>query len=57
MDKESFYKAIQAGYGVKLKLETREKLLGKDAGMLEELKQCILDTNMTIEQEVFLENL
>ena len=32
MDKESFYKAIQAGYGVKLKPETREKLLGKDAG-------------------------
>lgn len=57
MDKESFYKAIQAGYGVKLKLETREKLLGKDAGMLEELKQCILETNMTIEQEVFLKNL
>uniref|UniRef100_UPI00402696B1 Wadjet anti-phage system protein JetD domain-containing protein n=1 Tax=Agathobacter sp. TaxID=2021311 RepID=UPI00402696B1 len=57
MDKESFYKAIQAGYGVKLKPETREKLLGKDAGMLEKLKQCILETNMTIEQEVFLENL
>ena len=57
MDKESFYKAIQAGYGVKLKPETREKLLGKDAGMLEELKQCILETNMTIEQEVFLKNL
>ncbi len=57
MDKESFYKAIQAGYSVKLKPETREKLLGKDAGMLEELKQCILETNMTIEQEIFLKNL
>ena len=42
---------------MKLKPETREKLLGKDAGMLEELKQCILETNMTIEQEVFLKNL
>lgn len=54
MDKESFFRAIEEGNGVELKAETREKLLRKDAGMLEELKQCILQTNMTIEQEAFL---
>lgn len=54
MDPDSFYQAIGNGAGIPLKETTREKLLHKDAGILEPLKQCILETNITIEQEYLL---
>ena len=49
-----FRKAVEAGAGITLKAETRDKLEVKDAGLLTELKNEILDTNLTIEQELLL---
>lgn len=54
MDRESFYHAIAMGAGIPLQELTREKLQKKDAGLLEDLKQCILESNQTIEQERLL---
>ena len=54
MGADDFYKAIEEGAGIPLKESTREKLLRKDADILEPLKQAILETNMTIEQEYLL---
>lgn len=38
--------------GIVLEYEKRKKLEAKDAGLLEELKQVILETGKTIEQEL-----
>ncbi len=54
MDAEHFRKAIKAGAGIELEPSTKEKLQRKDAGVLSELKEIILETNMTIEQERLL---
>lgn len=54
MDRESFYHAIAMDAGIRLQESTREKLEKKDAGLLEDLKQCILESNQTIEQERLL---
>ena len=51
MGEEDFREAIRLGAGIPLKEETREKLEKKDAGILEGLKQVILETGMTVEQE------
>lgn len=54
MDREAFNQAITMGAGISLKESTRKKLEKKDAGLLEDLKQCILEKNQTIEQEILL---
>lgn len=54
MDRDSFYQAIAMDGGIRLQESTREKLEKKDAGLLEDLKQCILESNQTIEQERLL---
>lgn len=54
MDVESFQKALAAGGGVKLEESTRKKLEAKDAGELTPLKEIILETGWTIEQEMVL---
>jgi len=54
MDSESFYRALEMDAGIPLEKFSREKLEKKEAGLLEDLKQCILDSNQTIEQERLL---
>lgn len=54
MGTDDFYRAIEQGAGIPLKESTREKLLRKDADILEPLKQAILKTDRTIEQEYLL---
>lgn len=54
MDKETFDQAIQEGAGIPLKEEKRKKLEKLDAGDLEELKTCILENGLEIEQEILL---
>lgn len=54
MGEEDFRKAIRLGAGIELKEETREKLEKKEAGVLEGLKQLILETGLTVEQEKML---
>lgn len=54
MDKGTFYKALEEGAGMPLKASTRERLLKKEAGMLEELKEAILETDKVVEQEQLL---
>lgn len=54
MDAECFREAIKAGGGIELEAGTRKKLEAKDAGVLSELKNVILETNKTIEQERLL---
>lgn len=50
MDRTAFEEALKDGAGIVLEHETRKKLEAKDAGLLEELKQVILETGKTIEQ-------
>ena len=54
MGVDDFKKALEAGAGIPLKPDTGEKLEKLDAGVLNELKEMILETNMTIEQEYLL---
>lgn len=54
MGADDFQKAVEAGAGIPLKADTRAKLEGKDAGLLTELKDMILKTDLTIEQERLL---
>ena len=51
MGEADFMEAIRCGAGIALDESTRAKLEKKDAGMLDGLKQKILETGMTIEQE------
>lgn len=55
MGVEDFETALQNNQGMVLKEETREKLEKKNAGVLEPLKEAILRTNRTIEQECLLQ--
>ena len=55
MGEEDFREAISLGAGIDLEKDTKEKLEKKDAGILEGLKQVILDTGMTVEQEKLVE--
>lgn len=54
MGRAEFAKAVELGAGMELYADKREKLEQMEAGPLEELKQCILEKNMEIEQEIFL---
>lgn len=51
MDKESFVEAINKNAGIKLGEEKRKRLEQMKVGELEELKKCILEYGMEIEQE------
>ena len=54
MSVQDFREAVGAGAGIPLKESSREKLIAKNAGPLEDLKQEILKTGQTVEQEYFL---
>lgn len=54
MDASHFKEALARGAGMQLKQSTRKKLEKKDAGILKELKEIILETNMVVEQETFM---
>lgn len=56
MGKEEFEQELRAGHDSLMELtkEKREKLEKMDAGELEELKRCILESGVEIEQEVQL---
>ena len=56
MDRASFENALKDGAGIALESETRKKLEAKDAGLLEELKQVILENGKTIEQELLIKS-
>ena len=49
-----FQEALKKDAGIPLKTSTREKLQKKDAGLLTELKEAILESDKTIEQERLL---
>ena len=49
-----FEEALKKDAGIPLKASTREKLQKKDAGLLAELKEAILESDKTIEQERLL---
>ena len=51
MEREDFERAIEKGYGLPLEEEKRKKLEGMDAGVLEDLKACILEYGLEVEQE------
>lgn len=54
MDVENFNRALEAGGGILLKEEKREKLAHLEVGELEALKHAILESGMEIEQEMLL---
>ena len=54
MDREAYERAVAAGAGIPLDRDKSEKLRKMDAGSLEELKKCILEQGMEIEQESLL---
>ena len=51
MDKKTYETSINKGYGIPLEEEKRKKLEQLDAGMLEDLKQSILEKGLEVEQE------
>lgn len=54
MGVEEFHWALESGAGIPLKPDTRAKLEHMEAGVLSDLKEKILETNLTIEQELLL---
>lgn len=54
MDRPSYEQAAASGAGVAISDAKREKLEKLDAGVLEELKRCILEYGMEIEQELLV---
>ena len=54
MDRETYEEAVTGGAGVPLKEEKQKKLENMDAGELEELKVCILNYGLEIEQELLI---
>lgn len=54
MDAIHFKDALANGAGMELKPSTRKKLEKKEEGVLNELKEIILETNMVVEQETFM---
>ena len=54
MDASAYETAIAQGAGIPMKKEKKEKLQRLDAGDLDGLKECILETGMEIEQEALL---
>ncbi|SET53483.1 Wadjet anti-phage system protein JetD domain-containing protein [[Clostridium] polysaccharolyticum] len=51
MDVKTYIEALQAGYGIPFDEEKRKKYIELDAGELTQLKSCILQHGMDIEQE------
>lgn len=51
MDQETYEQCVANGYGIKLDSDKRKKLEKLEAGDLQQLKKCILEYNMEIEQE------
>lgn len=49
-----FEEALKKDAGIPLKASTREKMQKMDAGLLAELKEAILESDKTIEQERLL---
>ncbi len=54
MDAAAYENAIAAGAGIPLEKEKRKKIEDMEAGPLDELKNCILEMGMEIEQESLL---
>ena len=54
MDAAAYENAIAAGAGIPLEKEKRKKIEDMEAGPLDELKNCILEKGMEIEQESLL---
>ncbi|MBS6396091.1 MAG: DUF2399 domain-containing protein [Clostridiales bacterium] len=54
MDRAEFEEAVRNGAGLPLEPEKRIMLEAMDAGELEELKSCILESGIEIEQEMLL---
>ena len=54
MDASAYETAIAQGAGIPVKKEKKEKLQRLDAGDLDGVKECILETGMEIEQEALL---
>ena len=54
MDVLSYEDALKNGKGIKLNSEKKKKLEALNAGQLETLKQCILESEMEIEQEMLI---
>lgn len=54
MDREAYESAVNAGAGVLIEPEKRRKLESMEAGELEELKACILECGLEIEQELLV---
>ena len=54
MDVLSYEDALKNGKGIKLNSEKKKKLEALNAGQLEALKQCILESEMEIEQEMLI---
>lgn len=51
MDRESFMEAVNRNAGIRLEEEKRKKLEQMNVGELEELRRCILEYGVEIEQE------
>ena len=54
IEREDYENAIAGGAGVPIEDEKKKKLEKLEAGELEELKNCILESGMEIEQELLL---
>lgn len=54
MDSGTYRRAIESGAGILLEDEKRKKLEKLDAGVLEELKLCILESGLEVEQEALM---
>ncbi|MDO4452389.1 MAG: DUF2220 family protein [Lachnospiraceae bacterium] len=54
MNRESFCRAVEKNAGIVLEEQKRKRLGEMDAGELEELKECILEYGVEIEQEMLL---
>lgn len=55
MNRDSFLEAVGAQAGIKLEEEKRGKLKQMYAGELDELRKCILEYGLEIEQEMLVE--
>lgn len=54
MNRESFCQTVEKNAGIVLEEQKRKRLEEMDAGEVEELKKCILEYGVEIEQEMLL---
>lgn len=54
MNRDSFCQAVKKNAGILLEEQKRKRLEEMDVGELEELKECILEYGVEIEQEMLL---